>query len=212
VHVSVHIGLGSGTPCLNSQGLSHERAIRIVKRLFLISCGLLLGAVAIAWYYLAEREPSAAPPTARHFRDPGHTVARTSFQTGAPWHPSLQLGCDVAICYGADSAFPGRLALWKAQSYAPEWMTGASWGHYEDYLEGRFDGTRHWDDVQTGADGKAAFRHRGIPYVSPSDHYSKEQLPSTRRISHIVAQPPEIKCQALERHVSGSVTRSCDAR
>ena len=28
-------------------------------------------------------------------------------------------------------------------------MTGVSWGEYQDYLNGRFDGTNHVDNAQT---------------------------------------------------------------
>ena len=52
----------------------------------------------------------------------------------------IQLGSDVAICYGIDGTLPERIAQWKAQGYIPHLMTGVSWGEYQDYLYGRFDG------------------------------------------------------------------------
>ena len=39
--------------------------------------------------------------------DPAQLHERTSFQTGAPWDPMLQLPADVAMCYGVGKG-PGR--------------------------------------------------------------------------------------------------------
>ena len=33
-------------------------------------------------------------------------------------------------------------------------MTGVSWGNYQDYLYGRFDGVNHEDEAQTDRDGQ----------------------------------------------------------
>ncbi len=81
--------------------------------------------------------------------DPGQERERTCFQTHARWDPMLQLRSDVAVCYGVDPSLPGRIAQWKAQGYIPHLMTGVSWGEYQDYLYGRFDGVNHVDEAQT---------------------------------------------------------------
>ncbi len=58
--------------------------------------------------------------------DPKQTLERTSFQTSAAWAPELQLGSDVAMCYGIDPTLAERIASWKAQGYRVHVMTGVS--------------------------------------------------------------------------------------
>ena len=41
---------------------------------------------------------------------------------------------------------------WKAMivpDYVIHLMTGIAWGHYQDYLYGKWDGREHWDEAQT---------------------------------------------------------------
>ena len=83
----------------------------------------------------------AEDPPARPV-DPGQRLERTCFQTHARWDARLQLRSDVAVCYGIDASLPERIAQWKAQGYVVHLMTGVSWGQYQDYLYGRFDGVR----------------------------------------------------------------------
>ena len=46
------------------------------------------------------------------------------------------------------------METWRQHGYRTQVMTGVSWGHYEDYLHGRWDGTDHTDERQTDKDGK----------------------------------------------------------
>ena len=82
--------------------------------------------------------------------DPGQALERTCFQTQARrWDAMIQLRSDVAMCYGVDESLPRRIAEWKEQGYITHMMTGVSWGQYQDYLYGRFDGVKHVDEAQT---------------------------------------------------------------
>ena len=38
---------------------------------------------------------------------------------------------------------------WRERGYRVHLMTGVSWGNYQDYLYGGFDGTNHVDNAQT---------------------------------------------------------------
>ena len=58
--------------------------------------------------------------------DPNQDQERTSFQTSAVWDTELQLGSDVAMCYGIGPDLEGRIAGWKAQGYRVHVMTGVS--------------------------------------------------------------------------------------
>ncbi len=98
---------------------------------------------------------------------------RTCFQTGAPWQADLQLGSDVAICYGPDRGLRDRIAEWTRQGYVPHFMTGVAWGHYTDYLDGAFDGVSHRDQAQTDRYGNGIYHGRNTPYFCPNDAYGK---------------------------------------
>ena len=93
------------------------------------------------------------------------------FQTLAPWLPRAHIGAGVAIVYGIDPSLPERIASWRAHGYRIHVMTGVSWGAYQDYTEGRFDGKKHDDEAQTDRDGKPVIHHGDIPYMSPSAAY-----------------------------------------
>ena len=105
--------------------------------------------------------------------DPGQSRERTCFQTHARWDPILQLRSDVAICYGIEADLPERIAGWKAQGYIPHLMTGVSWGEYQDYLYGRFDGVNHVDEAQTDRAGKVISHGRDVYYMAPGENYGK---------------------------------------
>ena len=81
------------------------------------------------------------------------TDARTTFQTFAPWSPRTHVPADAAMVYGIDPTLPERMRSWRERGYDVQVMTGVSWGQYQDYLYGRFDGKNHEDEAQTDRDG-----------------------------------------------------------
>src|SRR5512146_3168822 len=78
---------------------------------------------------------------------------RLSFQSFAPWSPRVNLNADVAMVYGIDKTLPQRIDTWRKRGYLNHVMTGVSWGEYQDYLYGRFDGKNHEDEAQTDRRG-----------------------------------------------------------
>jgi hypothetical protein len=133
-------------------------------------------AVFVAQYILAgaiaqteKREAMPARPP-----DPGQIAERTCFQTQSPhWGPMLQLRSDVAICYGINPTLAARIAEWKNQGYITHVMTGVSWGNYQDYLYGRFDGVNHVDEAQTDRNGNVISHGGDIYYMSPGESFGK---------------------------------------
>ncbi len=117
----------------------------------------------------AERVAKAAPRPA----DPRQARERTCFQTSAPWDPGLQLGSDVVLCYGVGPDIGARIAGWKAQGYRVHLMTGVSWGEYQDYLYGRFDGANHEDEAQTERGGKKISHGGDVYYMSPGESFGR---------------------------------------
>lgn len=92
---------------------------------------------------------------------------RTGFQEYAPYHPSYDLQSDFVMVYGIDSTMPDRVRQWKEKGYVVHLMTGVSWGEYQDYLYGIYDGENHWDEAQRKKSGKVYF-HEDTPYMVPT--------------------------------------------
>ncbi len=113
------------------------------------------------------------PETEARPADPKQVLERTSFQTSAAWKPTLQLGSDVVLCYGVGPDIGARIAGWKAQGYRVHVMTGVSWGEYQDYLYGRFDGVNHVDEAQTERNGHKISHGGDVYYMSPGENYGK---------------------------------------
>ncbi len=112
-------------------------------------------------------------PNNQALADPNQVEERTSFQTSAAWAPELQLGSDVAMCYGIDPTLAERIAGWKAQGYRVHVMTGVSWGEYQDYLYGRFDGVNHEDEAQTERSGRKISHGGDVYYMSPGESFGR---------------------------------------
>ncbi len=105
--------------------------------------------------------------------DPDQVLERTCFQTGAPWSEKSNLRSDVAIVYGIDAKLPDRIATWREHGYRIHVMTGVSWGNYQDYLYGRFDGINHEDEAQTVSDGRKSSHGGDVYYLCPGTNYGK---------------------------------------
>ncbi len=110
-----------------------------------------------------EMRPSAAEVRAAD--------ERLVFQTWAPWSPRTHIEGDVAIVYGIDPTLPSRIESWRAHGYPIHVMTGVSWGDYNDYLDGRYDGKQHDGEAQMDREGQVVLHHGDIPYMSPGPAY-----------------------------------------
>lgn len=98
---------------------------------------------------------------------------RLTFQTHRPWSPRLNLNAGAAMVYGIGPHLKADMVSWRDHGYHVQFMTGVAWGQYQDYLDGKFDGRRHWDEAQTDREGKPIL-HGGnprVPYMSPGASY-----------------------------------------
>jgi len=70
----------------------------------------------------------------------------------------------------------------KQHGYLVQVMTGVAWGQYQDYLDGQFDGEKHWTspDRQQRQDDPA-WRNADIPYISPGENYGKYLATGVKR-------------------------------
>lgn len=127
---------------------------------------------SVAASLLALSLPAAEAPPPFPL-DPAQPLERTCFQTGQSWSPAGNLRSDVAIVYGIDSALPQRIETWRARGYRIHVMTGVSWGQYQDYLYGRFDGINHEDEAQTEKNGHKVSHGGDVYYMCPGTNYGK---------------------------------------
>ena len=86
-----------------------------------------------------------------------------SFQTHSMWSPRFNLSAGTVMVYGIDATLPKRIESWRAHGYHVAVMTGVSWGEYQDYLDGHYDGKKHWNEAQTDAKG-----HLGHAWLKPN--------------------------------------------
>ncbi len=124
---------------------------------------LTLALTSLAW----AQNPPPFPA------DPAQTLERTSFQTSKAWSPQGNLRSDVAMVYGIDASMPERVNSWRDRGYRVHLMTGVSWGQYQDYLYGRFDGTNHEDNAQTDRNGKKISHGGDVYYMCPAENFGK---------------------------------------
>ncbi|HEX3077947.1 MAG TPA: hypothetical protein VHQ24_13890 [Lachnospiraceae bacterium] len=93
---------------------------------------------------------------------------RTGYQENEPWSPDIDLQCDFIMVYGIDGTMPDRIRKYKEKGYVVHLMTGCSWGEYEDYLSGEWDGKEHWDESQMTREGKPSLHGVNVPYMVPT--------------------------------------------
>lgn len=105
--------------------------------------------------------------------DPHQHLERTCFQTGQAWSENGNLRSDVAIVYGVDPGLPQRIKTWRDRGYRIHVMTGVSWGNYQDYLYGRFDGVNHEDEAQTDRNGQKISHGGDVYYMCPGENFGK---------------------------------------
>lgn len=97
---------------------------------------------------------------------------KTSFQTGSPWRPEIDVRSDIAIIYGANDrknmTFKTRVNSWRDRGYQTDFMTGIAWGDYGDYFLGKWDGKNHMGIGQIQKDGDTIWHNKGVvPYIVP---------------------------------------------
>lgn len=124
-------------------------------------------------FFVAASALYAAENPSPFAGDPNQTLERTCFQTGSPWSEHGDLRSDVAIVYGIDTNLPSRIQTWRDHGYRIHVMTGVSWGQYQDYLYGRFDGINHEDEAQTLSNGQKKSHGGDVYYMCPGTNYGK---------------------------------------
>lgn len=97
----------------------------------------------------------------------------TGYQANGEFRPSVDLGCDFVMVYGIDDTMPERIRQYRERGYVIHLMTGISWGEYQDYLDGKWDGRKHWDEGQVQRDGTDVIHNPTVPYMVPTVAFSE---------------------------------------
>jgi len=100
-------------------------------------------------------------------------LERTGFQSAAPYGPHYDIRTDFVMAYGSGPALVERLKRWKEAGYVIHVMTGIAWGGYQDYLGGKVDGRKHWDEGQVDARGRPIDHGPTVPYLVPTVSFSR---------------------------------------
>ncbi|SDT43526.1 hypothetical protein [Microlunatus soli] len=106
----------------------------------------------------------------------------TGFQEQAAYDERIDLRTDFVMAYGMNDSTAERIARWREAGYRVHLMTGISWGQYQDYLKGGWDGEIHWDDAQTAEDGTPIQHGVDIPYMVPTINFTDYLVQKLRPI------------------------------
>ena len=101
-----------------------------------------------------------------------NTEELTGYQEKRPFKPSIDMMCDFVMVYGIDDTMPARVKAYREAGYVVHLMTGIAWGEYQDYLDGKWDGRKHWDEAQRDRDGKDIIHGPTVPYMVPTVSFS----------------------------------------
>ena len=96
------------------------------------------------------------------------TEERTGFQISAPLFDKVDCQSDFVMVYGMNESTVERIRAYREKGYVIHLMTGIAWGHYVDYLDGEWDGQKHWDESQTDRFGNAILHSQYAPYMVPT--------------------------------------------
>lgn len=127
-----------------------------MKKTTLLCCLLTVSCAVFAQKYDSTKE---------------HPRQKTTFQTGSPWIPQIDVRSDMAIVYGTNDrkgeTFEQRVQSWRDKGYQTAFMTGIAWGSYFDYFLGKWDGKNHLGVGQVTRKGDTIFHGKNMPYVVP---------------------------------------------
>ena len=129
------------------------------------------------------------------------TEERTGVQTSMPYGGSYDLQSDFVMVYRLNDTTAQRIAQYKERGFIVHLMTGISWGQYNDYRDGAFDGQMHWDEGQVRMDGVMVQHGSGdrnpymIPSVAFADYLSQKlRVAVDAGVDAIHLEEPEIWC------------------
>ncbi len=110
------------------------------------------------------------------------TEEHTGYQSGSPLIPEVDNDCDFIMVYRLDGTTESRIREAKDAGYVVHFMTGISWGHYQPYLYGEYDGLDHWDEAQTDRFGNRIMHSPDVPYMVPTVSFTRYLTEKLKRV------------------------------
>ena len=92
----------------------------------------------------------------------------TGYQSGSDYRKTVDFANDFVMVYGIGKNMPERVAQYRKAGFVVHLMTGIAWGGYQDYLDGKWDGVKHWDEGQLDRDGNDIIHGPRVPYMVPT--------------------------------------------
>lgn len=93
---------------------------------------------------------------------------RTGFKTSKKYSPEIDIQTDFVIINGLSEDMPERAKSWKDKGYVVHLTAGLTRGDFRDYIDGKFDGVNHKDEIQTGEDGQMLLHNVSTPFIVPT--------------------------------------------
>ena len=100
----------------------------------------------------------------------------TGCQEHRPWSPRTDLQFDFIMVYGVNDHMRERIQAYWEHGYVVALMAGCAWGDYQDYLDGAWDGRKHWEESQCDRYGEPIMHGAGSPYLCPAPSFSRYLL------------------------------------
>ena len=98
--------------------------------------------------------------------DPLQYKERTSFHEQAAYQTTTDIKADIAIVYGFYDC-ETRIQKWLERGYITQFVSGASWGYYQDFLD------QNPENGQIDKNGTPILHPINVQYVVPSSNFSK---------------------------------------
>ena len=92
----------------------------------------------------------------------------TGYQSASEYKKTIDFANDFVMVYGIGKNMPERVARFREAGFVVHLMTGIAWGGYQDYLDGKWDGKKHWDEGQLDRDGNDIIHGPTVPYMVPT--------------------------------------------
>ena len=101
---------------------------------------------------------------------------KTGIQTNSNFTREIDYQNDFAMVYTSPAKVKEFIDAYGNAGYITHLMTGLAWGHYQDYLDGEWDGINHWEDAQKNPTGQIYYHGGGVPYMVPTVSFGYYQI------------------------------------
>ncbi len=98
---------------------------------------------------------------------------RTGFKTNKKYSSEIDIQTDFVIINGLSEDMPERAKSWKDNGYIVHLTESISYGDFREYLDGKFDGVNHRDEIQMDEYGQMILHNISNPFIVPTLSFIK---------------------------------------